>query len=434
MNKKIGLALSGGGYRAAAFHLGTLRALYKLNALEKIDVLSTISGGSITGAAWALSRKSYPEFEKEMIEGLNTKSVIRFVVFSRTFLVFISIILIFLAAGLYLVLCTRYPWASFLVIAALIFLIIRFQFKLFPVSREIEKAYDKFFFAKKKLKDLPVRPDLAIGSTNLLSTTPFTFSHRKMGDAYFDYLPEPIKFKHHEFPVSRAVVASSCVPFAFTPVTIGREFYDSPEVFSKTDTKLVDGGVFDNQGIHKLTHENSSWFCPVVVVSDAGNKLPFEQHFPNTIALLIRTVDVFMDRIKAFQMMQNIYKRDSDSNKEIAFISLGWDLDSCIAGFVDNLIKNQIPQEVIDYHKFKAEWLKEPKQFVETIIQHLIKRVGHPVNSREQQKANADDIKIARSVGTNLTKLSLIQINALANHAEKFTELQVKLYCPSLFN
>ena len=34
---KIGLALSGGGYRAAAYHLGTLRALYKLGVLDMID-------------------------------------------------------------------------------------------------------------------------------------------------------------------------------------------------------------------------------------------------------------------------------------------------------------------------------------------------------------------------------------------------------------
>jgi len=47
MSKKtIGLALSGGGYRAAGFHLGTLRALNKLGVLPNIDRFSTISGGS----------------------------------------------------------------------------------------------------------------------------------------------------------------------------------------------------------------------------------------------------------------------------------------------------------------------------------------------------------------------------------------------------
>ena len=46
--KKIGLALSGGGYRAAAYHVGTLRALHKLGILNKVDVISSVSGGSIT--------------------------------------------------------------------------------------------------------------------------------------------------------------------------------------------------------------------------------------------------------------------------------------------------------------------------------------------------------------------------------------------------
>ena len=48
--KKIGLALSGGGYRAAAYHVGTLRTLHKLGILEKVDVISSVSGGSITAA------------------------------------------------------------------------------------------------------------------------------------------------------------------------------------------------------------------------------------------------------------------------------------------------------------------------------------------------------------------------------------------------
>ena len=47
---KIGLALSGGGARAIAFHLGCLRALNRLGLLEQVVVLSTVSGGSVIGA------------------------------------------------------------------------------------------------------------------------------------------------------------------------------------------------------------------------------------------------------------------------------------------------------------------------------------------------------------------------------------------------
>ena len=48
----FGLALSGGGFRAAAYHLGVLRRLRELGLLAQVDVMSTVSGGSIAGAYW----------------------------------------------------------------------------------------------------------------------------------------------------------------------------------------------------------------------------------------------------------------------------------------------------------------------------------------------------------------------------------------------
>jgi NTE family protein len=42
--------------------------------------------------------------------------------------------------------------------------------------------------------------------------------------------------------------------------------------------------------------------------------------------------------------------------------------------------------------------------------------------------------KIARSVGTNLTALSKSQVDCLMKQAECLTELQLKLYCPTLIS
>lgn len=53
-NVRVGLALSGGGFRAAAFHLGVLKRLEELQVIQRISLLSTVSGGSITGALYAL--------------------------------------------------------------------------------------------------------------------------------------------------------------------------------------------------------------------------------------------------------------------------------------------------------------------------------------------------------------------------------------------
>ena len=47
---RIGLALSGGGTRAAVFHLGVLRSLAEVQMLEHVRYLSTVSGGSLIAA------------------------------------------------------------------------------------------------------------------------------------------------------------------------------------------------------------------------------------------------------------------------------------------------------------------------------------------------------------------------------------------------
>ena len=93
--KRIGLALSGGGYRAAAFHLGTLKKLNELQILDKVDVLSTISGGSITGAAWCLHEKDYSSFHDYMIKKITTANVIRQVLLSWSFFQLVLFVLIF---------------------------------------------------------------------------------------------------------------------------------------------------------------------------------------------------------------------------------------------------------------------------------------------------------------------------------------------------
>ena len=52
---KVGLALSGGGFRASFYHLGVLARLAELDVLRHVDVLSCVSGGSIVGACYWLN-------------------------------------------------------------------------------------------------------------------------------------------------------------------------------------------------------------------------------------------------------------------------------------------------------------------------------------------------------------------------------------------
>jgi hypothetical protein len=58
---RLGLALSGGGFRASLFHIGVLARLAELDLLGKVEVLSTVSGGSIVGALHYLMLKDLLE-------------------------------------------------------------------------------------------------------------------------------------------------------------------------------------------------------------------------------------------------------------------------------------------------------------------------------------------------------------------------------------
>ena len=58
---KIGLALSGGGFRAALFHVGVLARLAELGILRRVEVISSVSGGSIIGALYYIHVKNLLE-------------------------------------------------------------------------------------------------------------------------------------------------------------------------------------------------------------------------------------------------------------------------------------------------------------------------------------------------------------------------------------
>src|SRR5262249_13858948 len=49
---KVGLALSGGGFRASLFHIGVLARSAELDLLRHVEVISCVSGGSILGALY----------------------------------------------------------------------------------------------------------------------------------------------------------------------------------------------------------------------------------------------------------------------------------------------------------------------------------------------------------------------------------------------
>ena len=62
---KIGLALSGGGFRASIFHLGVIRRLEELGIMKDVDVISSVSGGSIIAAYYVCEMEKRLRIKRE---------------------------------------------------------------------------------------------------------------------------------------------------------------------------------------------------------------------------------------------------------------------------------------------------------------------------------------------------------------------------------
>jgi len=72
MERDIGVALSGGGSRAAAFHLGCLRALHDRGLLPRVRVVSGVSGGALLAALYAYGPHDFAVFDAQAQQLLRT--------------------------------------------------------------------------------------------------------------------------------------------------------------------------------------------------------------------------------------------------------------------------------------------------------------------------------------------------------------------------
>ena len=71
LEAKYALALSGGGSRAIAFHLGCMRSLQREGILDKVEVISSVSGGSVLAALYCQHEGDFESFELKVRKILN---------------------------------------------------------------------------------------------------------------------------------------------------------------------------------------------------------------------------------------------------------------------------------------------------------------------------------------------------------------------------
>lgn len=440
--KKIGLALSGGGYRAAAYHIGTLRALHKLGILDKVDVISSVSGGSITAAYYALHKDNFDEFEKSLKEKLK-KGVLGT---SGVLLALYVILLAVIILGVHIFLaCSPMPPCCKVILAICMWLIIFItlldgQFFILPANKLIAKLYDKNFFEEKRLSSLPDNPILAINATEITYNRIFTFSKLKVAGGDF----KEWMFKKDDIPLSFAVMASSAFPAGINPIKFPSQYIDK-ERGDGLRPYLIDGGVYDNQGCHKFTEPQSSYRADYSIISLAENDKPIYEEYHNSITLLARVINLALNRIDKLQEAKNMYASDN-SKQRCAYVVLKWNdnLSLIPLRFLQNAQNGNVPLEVMQMHGFTENELDKLKSLVamrevdkenaEAIFNQYLERVKASIRwsdlyAKRPSKENVDN---AYGVDTSLRGLKDSEIDALRAFSEWMTEVQCKLYLPNL--
>lgn len=220
-----------------AFHRGTLRALHELGMVEDIDVVSTVSGGSVFGAAWACA----------VAEGRSTPSFID---------------------GLAPILARGFLWPALLSPRALQILL-----PWRNRTHRLAETFDDLLTGNRKLGDLPSRPLLCMNATVLNHAAVARFSR---GGLSCDWVGErDSSGSYPEHPLDRTVgfaaAASAAFPFGLPPLTLpARELLPlQEEIREHRELVLTDGGVLENLGVQVLLRSRR-FGAQHLIVSDAG--------------------------------------------------------------------------------------------------------------------------------------------------------------------
>jgi predicted acylesterase/phospholipase RssA len=360
---KVGLALSGGGFRASLFHIGVLARLAELDVLRHVEVISCVSGGSIVGAYYCLElrkklqAKSDDELQRsdfiEIVKSLERNFVkgVQRNIRLRMLMEFQSNLRVLYS-----------PKSSMTDRLAALY------------DRELySRVEDEFGAKRRSLSEIMIQPkaapanfnpkydnwtrrnkvpSLVLNATSLNTCHNWQFTASFMGEPpprgiqtdidandrfrrmYHDEAPPALQTENGRVKLSEAVAASACVPLLFDPLVLdglyGTTFDpDRPEDFV---VRLVDGGAYDNQGIASLLEQN----CTVLLVSDAcGQTSVSRDPGGGRVEVLQRSNDVLMARVREAQYQHLATLRDTGALRGVMYVHLKKDLDSTPVDWID---------------------------------------------------------------------------------------------------
>jgi NTE family protein len=345
----IGLALSGGGSRAMAFHLGCLRALNDLGILNRVSVLSTISGGSVIGAYYAYTPQlSFAKFEFNVREILKEgfHSAIWAELFKPWNLIqsTVASVRAHVEEITYFVRkkepeCSRYPCRTDMFHRVL-------KRDLFPDIR----------------MDSPRRGNLevVIGACELRTGSAFRFGNDRAGSWR---LGELVDNSGHD--VALAVAASAAFPLLLPSL-------DRTWLFRKDGREqerrviLTDGGVYDNLGLQVLEPGRDksvslhTFPCEYLIACNAGHGQDGGDCIPLGIARrIVRTFDVVHRRVQDSTMNRLHHLQESRLIKGFILPYLGQQDDRLPFRPTEFIRREEVITYGTDFAPMPPHWIEK---------------------------------------------------------------------------
>ncbi len=282
------LCLSGGGYRAMLFHVGSLWRLNELGLLGTLKRVSSVSGGSITAAVLGMNwgqlgiSAATPVgagFQNALVEPIRrmaSTTIDEGAIFGGIFL----------------------PGT---------------------ISDHIADHYDEILFQGKTLQNLPDDADgprFVINSTSVQSGVLVRFSKPYIRDYHVGKIDFPT------LPLAKAVAASSAFPpilspceidlsqygMKFAPAGPGENLHVEPYI---SKLVLTDGGVYDNLGLETAWKRYET-----ILVSDGGGHFqPDPDPHHDWARHAFRIMDLTDSQVRALRARMIMYLFDKEIRK-----------------------------------------------------------------------------------------------------------------------
>ena len=286
--RNVGLALSGGGSRAIAFHLGCLRALRDRGVLDRVQVVSAVSGGSVIAAMYAYGQGSFADFDRSVVASLKRG------IQQDILLKMLNPAVAVRTAGTIAVSGSAALGADLSRLAfnsASTLLGLRGQ----QLARKIRKLQpplcrhssmttafetvlrDRLFGSTSVTAARRDEIDVVLNAAELRSGSAFRFGSRESGCWRYGVIAD------NAVAIAHAVAASAAYPVLLPAIDETVTFTDRKGTQSKRRILLTDGGVFDNLGVSALEPGSAgevgyNHFAPdYIICCDAGQGL-FEDY------------------------------------------------------------------------------------------------------------------------------------------------------------